>query len=84
MRKRIVASEILTPADLETTFALTGGQLHHGELALDQLLIMRPTPSTARYLTPIPGLFLGGSGSHPGGGIRPTAGLLAAEVVLAS
>ncbi|HEY2295737.1 MAG TPA: NAD(P)/FAD-dependent oxidoreductase [Thermoanaerobaculia bacterium] len=84
VRQRIVAREILTPADLETRFALTGGQLHHGELALDQLLVMRPSPSTARYRTAIPGLFLGGSGSHPGGGVRPTAGVLAAEAVLAS
>ena len=84
VRQRIVAREILTPADLETRFALTGGQLHHGEMALDQLLVMRPSPSTARYRTAIPGLFLGGSGSHPGGGVRPTAGVLAAEAVLVS
>jgi len=80
--RRIVAREVLTPADLETRFALTGGQLHHGELALDQMLVMRPSPSAARYRTVIPGLFLGGSGSHPGGGVRPTAGVLAAEAVL--
>jgi phytoene dehydrogenase-like protein len=84
VRQRIVAAEVLTPADLETRFALTGGQLHHGELALDQLLVMRPSPSAARYRTSVPGLFLGGSGSHPGGGVRPTAGLLAAEAVLVS
>jgi phytoene dehydrogenase-like protein len=84
VRRRIVAREVLTPADLETHFALTGGQLHHGELALDQLLVMRPVASAARYRTVIPGLFLGGSGSHPGGGVRPTAGLLAAEAVLGS
>ncbi len=84
VRQRIVAREVLTPADLETRFALTGGQLHHGEQALDQLLVMRPTPSATRYATVVPGLYLGGSGSHPGGGVRPTAGLLAAEAVLAS
>jgi phytoene dehydrogenase-like protein len=84
IRGRIVAREVLSPADLETRFALTGGQLHHGELALDQLLVMRPTASVARYRTTIPGLFLGGSGSHPGGGVRPTAGWLAAEAVLGS
>jgi phytoene dehydrogenase-like protein len=83
VRQKIVAQEILTPPDLETRFALTGGQLHHGEIALDQLLMMRPTPSAPRYRTVVPGLFLGGSGSHPGGGVRPTAGLLAAEAVLA-
>jgi phytoene dehydrogenase-like protein len=84
VRAKLVAREVLTPADLEATFALTGGQLHHGELALDQLLMMRPVPSAPRYRTTVPGLFLGGSGSHPGGGVRPTAGLLAAEAVLAS
>jgi phytoene dehydrogenase-like protein len=82
VRRRLVAGEVLTPADLETRFALTGGQLHHVELALDQLLMMRPAPSAPRYRTVVPGLFLGGSGSHPGGGVRPTAGLLAAEAVL--
>lgn len=84
VRQRLVAGEVLTPADLETRFALTGGQLHHAELALDQLLMMRPAPSAPRYRTVVPGLFLGGSGSHPGGGVRPTAGLLAAEAVLGS
>ena len=82
IRQRIVAREVLTPADLETRFALTGGQLHHGEIALDQILMMRPAPSTPRYLTTVPGLYLGGSGSHPGGGVRPTAGWLAAGAVL--
>ncbi|HVR97941.1 MAG TPA: NAD(P)/FAD-dependent oxidoreductase [Thermoanaerobaculia bacterium] len=84
VRQRIVAREVLTPDDLETRFAITGGQLHDGEMALDQLLVMRPSPSAARYRTTVSGLFLGGSGNHPGGGVRPTAGLLAAEAVLAS
>lgn len=83
-RRKIVAQELLTPADLEAEFALTGGQLHHGEIALDQLLVMRPSPSAARYRTSVPGLYLGGSGNHPGGGVRPTAGLLAADAVLGS
>lgn len=82
LRQKLVAREVLPPADLEERFALSGGQLHHGEIALDQLLMMRPIPSAPRYQTAIPGLFLGGSGSHPGGGVRPTAGLLAAEAVL--
>ena len=82
VRERIVATEVLTPLDLEQEFALTGGQIHHGEIALDQLLVLRPAPSAARYATSVPGLYLGGAGSHPGGGVRPTAGLLAAEAVL--
>ncbi len=83
VRGQIVAREVLTPRDLEQELALTGGQIHHGELALDQLLVLRPAASAARYATSVPGLYLGGAGSHPGGGVRPTAGLLAAAAVLA-
>jgi len=83
VRTQLVASLVLTPADLEREYALTGGQLHHGEPALDQLLVMRPAPSAARYATAVPGLYLGGSGSHGGGGVNPAAGLLAAEALLA-
>ncbi len=82
LRHVLVAREVLTPADLESRFALSGGQLHHGEIALDQLLVMRPGPSAPRYATTVPGLYLGGAGSHPGGGVRITAGVLAAEAVL--
>ncbi len=80
--QRIVAWEVLTPPDLEERYGLTGGQLHHGEPALDQLFVLRPTAAAARYATPIGGLFLGGSGSHPGGGVTCTPGVLAAEAVL--
>ncbi len=83
VREHLVAIEVLTPRELAAELALSGGQLHHGEHALDQLLVMRPAPSAARYATSVPGLFLGGAGSHPGGGVRPTAGLLAAEALLA-
>lgn len=82
VRGKIVAQELLTPADLEERYGVTGGQLHHVEPALDQLLFMRPTASSARYKTAVPGLYLGGAGSHPGGGVNPAAGLLAAEAVL--
>jgi phytoene dehydrogenase-like protein len=84
VRRKIVAHQLLTPVDLETAYAVTGGQLHHVEPALDQLLVLRPTPSAARYATSVPGLYLGGSGSHPGGGVTCTPGLLAAEAVLAA
>ena len=83
LRSRIVAQELLTPADLAARYALTGGQLHHGEPALDQLLVMRPAPSAARYATSVPGLYLGGSGSHGGGGVTFVPGLLAAAAALA-
>lgn len=81
-RAKIVAREVLSPADLEGRYGLTGGQIHHGEHALDQLLFMRPTPKLARYKTPIEGLYLGGSGSHPGGGVTCQPGALAAEAIL--
>src|SRR6185503_1265005 len=84
MHERLIAQELLTPADLATRHALTGGQLHHGEPALDQLLVLRPTPSSARYATTVPGLHLGGSGSHAGGGVSCASGLLAAGNALAA
>jgi phytoene dehydrogenase-like protein len=81
-RDRIVAREVMTPVDLEDQYGLTGGHIHHGEHALDQLLFMRPTPKLARYKTPIEGLYLGGSGSHPSGGVTCQPGALAAEAIL--
>ncbi len=82
-KDRIVAREVLCPADLEARYGLTGGHVHHGEHALDQLLFMRPAPALARYATPIAGLYLGGSGSHPGGGVTGRPGALAAQAILA-
>jgi phytoene dehydrogenase-like protein len=84
IRQKIVAAEVLTPVDLEQRYGVTGGHLHHVEPALDQLLFLRPAASAARYATAVPGLFLGGSGSHPGGGLNPTPGLLAADAVLSA
>ena len=81
LRGGLLAAELLTPADLASRYALTGGQLHHGEPALDQMLVLRPAPSAARYATSVAGLFLGGSGSHGGGGVNCAAGTLAAEAV---
>jgi phytoene dehydrogenase-like protein len=83
-RDKILAREILSPVDLEVRYGLTGGHIHHGEHALDQLLCMRPTPALARYETPIGGLYLGGSGSHPSGGVTCQPGALAARAILES
>jgi len=83
-RDKIVAREVMSPVDLEARYGLTGGHIHHGEHALDQLLFMRPTPKLARYKTPIEGLYLGGSGSHPSGGVTCQPGALAAEAILKS
>ena len=78
--EKIVAREVLTPADIEARYGTTGGHIHHGEHALDQL-IARPTPETARYRTPIRNLYLCGSGSFPGGGVTCAPGLLAARAI---
>jgi len=72
----------ITPADIEERYGVAGGHLHHGEHAPDQLLFMRPTIQCAKYATPIAGLFLAGSGSHPGGGITCAPGTLAARAIL--
>ncbi len=84
LREGLVGGELLAPPDLEQQYALPGGHLHHGEHALDQLLFLRPTQQLARYATPVRGLFLGGSGSHPGGGITGMPGRLAAQAALAA
>ena len=67
--EQVLHAEMLTPADLETGWHVTGGHWHHGELSLDQMLMMRPTYEAAQYSTPIPGLYLCSAGSHPGGGL---------------
>lgn len=71
---RVEATQILGPVDLEQTYGLTGGQIYHGEPSLDQLFTMRPVLGWAQYTTPIEGLFLCGSGTHPGGGITGASG----------
>lgn len=77
----IVGMEILSPADFEERYTLTEGHIYHGEHFVDQL-ITRPIPVCARYGTPINGLFLCGSGSHPGGGITCMPGYLGAKMIL--
>jgi phytoene dehydrogenase-like protein len=76
----IVAREVLSPVDMQERYGLVKGHILHGEHALDQLLL-RPTPECARYHTPIKGLYLCGSGSHPGGGITCGPGALAASMM---
>jgi phytoene dehydrogenase-like protein len=73
---------VLSPRDLEQRFGLREGAASQGELALDQILFMRPVPGHARYRTPIDGLYLCGSGSHPGGRVAGGAGRLAAKAIL--
>lgn len=82
LRKLIVAAEVLTPVDLERQFRLGGGHWHHGELTIDQFMMLRPAPGAAQYAMPVAGLFLCGAGCHPGGGVIGAAGRNAARVVL--
>jgi phytoene dehydrogenase-like protein len=82
LESRITATELLTPADIEREFNITGGHWHHGELALDQFMFVRPVCSAARYRMPLDGLYLCGAGAHPGGGISGAAGRNAARFIL--
>jgi phytoene dehydrogenase-like protein len=74
--------QVITPKDLETTYGFTGGHIFHGELALDQLFTMRPVLDWARYKTPIRGLFLCASGTHPGNGLTGASGANAAREII--
>src|SRR5271165_1842015 len=78
---KIEAREVITPKDLELTYGLTGGHIFHGELALDQLFTMRPLLDWAQYRTPIKGLYLCGSGTHPGNGLTGGSGANAAREI---
>ncbi len=79
---RILHCQALSPQDLEETFALTGGNIFHGDLVPDQMFVFRPVAGWAQYRTPLPGLYLCGAGAHPGGGVIGAAGHNAARVVL--
>ena len=63
---------------------MTGGNIFHGEMSPDQLFFLRPVPGWAKYRTPIRGLYLCGSGTHPGGGIMGAPGHNAAREILKS
>ena len=84
IRSQVIASELLTPLDLERQFRISGGHWHHAELALDQALMLRPVPGAAQYAMPVAGLYLCGAGCHPGGGVMGSAGRNAARVALAA
>jgi phytoene dehydrogenase-like protein len=74
--------QVITPKDLETCYGFTGGHIFHGELTLDQLFTMRPVLDWSRYKTPIRGLFLCGSGTHPGNGLTGSSGANAAREII--
>jgi phytoene dehydrogenase-like protein len=81
-KSSILHRQVLTPLDLEQLFGMTGGHIYHAEMALDQILLMRPLPGWARYRTPIKNLYLCGSGTHPGGGVTGLPGYYAAKEIL--
>ncbi|KAH9711413.1 Amino oxidase domain-containing protein [Citrus sinensis] len=78
----VIGYDLLTPPDLEREFGLTGGNIFHGAMGLDSLFLMRPVKGWSGYRTPVRGLYLCGSGSHPGGGVMGAPGRNAAHVVL--
>jgi phytoene dehydrogenase-like protein len=80
---RVTARQVLTPADLEAEYGLTGGHPLHAEPALDSFFLWRPLLGWARYRMPVAGLYLAGSGAHPGGGVTGAPGRNAAAEVIA-
>jgi len=82
LRSQLRHAELLTPADIEREFRITGGHWHHAELALDQFFMLRPVPGVAQYRAPVGGLYLCGAGCHPGGGVMGIAGRNAAREVV--
>jgi phytoene dehydrogenase-like protein len=82
LAEMILTQQIITPQDLEDVYGLTGGQIFHGDLALDQFFTMRPLLDWARYRTPITNLYLCGSGTHPGAGLTGGSGSNAAREIL--
>ena len=78
----IIGSQILSPWDLEKKFALVGGDIFHGRMSLDQLFSARPILGHGSYRAPIKGLYMCGSGTHPGGGVTGAPGHNAAHAIL--
>jgi phytoene dehydrogenase-like protein len=79
----IIARQILSPLDLERLFGLPDGDIFHGAMSMDQLFSLRPMRGYADYRMPVPGLYLCGSGAHPGGGVTGAPGHNAAQAVIA-
>lgn len=82
IKNAVLHRHVLSPADLETEFGMTGGNIFHGEMSPDQLFFLRPAPGWAQYRTPVGGLYLCGSGTHPGGGVMGAPGYNAAREIL--
>jgi phytoene dehydrogenase-like protein len=81
-KSSVIARQVLSPLDLETRFGLVDGDIFHGQLSLDQLFSARPVLGHADYRMPVPGLYLCGSGAHPGGGVTGVPGHNAAREII--
>ena len=81
-RKLILHYEVRTPAVIEDEIGITEGNIFHGELTMDQLLFNRPVPGYAQYRSPVAGLYMCGSSTHPGGGVMAAPGANAAREIL--
>ena len=79
----VIGRQIHSPIDLERRFGLNGGDIFHGKMGLDQLFSARPMIGAADYRMPLAGLYLCGSGAHPGGGVTGAPGHNAAQAILA-
>jgi phytoene dehydrogenase-like protein len=82
LKSLILHRQVVTPLDLEREWGLSEGNIFQGELALEQLLFLRPVPGWAKYRTPIRNLYMCGSATHPGGGIMGAPGRNAAMEIL--
>jgi len=78
----VLHAEVRTPQDIENEIGITEGNIFHGELTMDQLMLNRPIPGYAQYRSPIGGLYMCGSSTHPGGGIMAAPGANAAREIL--
>ncbi len=78
----VIDRQALSPVDIEARYGLPNGNIFQGEITPDQLFSLRPAPEVARYRTPVSGLYLCGSGSHPGGGVMGAPGHNAAQALL--
>ncbi len=81
-RQSVLNCQVLSPADLEVRFGLTGGNIMQGTMSLSSLCFMRPVPGYADYRTPVKGLYLCGAATHPGGGVMGACGYNAAREIL--
>jgi phytoene dehydrogenase-like protein len=82
IKSAILHRQVITPADIERVVGLSEGNIFQGELSLQQMFFLRPSPAWSRYRTPIAGLWQCGSGTHPGGGVMGASGRNAAYALL--